>query len=200
MPSPRSSSAMPSVHMLMPYLAHRVGDVRREPARLHVERRREVEDVGVGGLLEMRNARLRAQEGARARSRPCMRSKRFTGVSSVPVRLMALALFTRMSMPPKACGRAARPPRAIATSSRTSSWRPAPGRRPPRSRPRRCGWCPGASGAARAVLAATATLAPSRAARSAIARPMPRVAPVMKRVLPASVVMDCPIACRRWPG
>src|SRR3546814_7903104 len=33
-------------------------------------------------------------------------------------------------------------------------------------------------------LAAIATLAPSRAARSAIARPMPREAPVMKRVLP----------------
>src|SRR6516162_4981574 len=34
------------------------------------------------------------------------------------------------------------------------------------------------------VLAAIATLAPSRAARSPIASPMPRDAPVMKRVLP----------------
>ncbi len=32
---------------------------------------------------------------------PCIRSQLFIGVSSVPVRLMALALFTRMSMPPK---------------------------------------------------------------------------------------------------
>ena len=32
----------------------------------------------------------------------CMRSKRFISVASVPVRLIALALFTRMSMPPKA--------------------------------------------------------------------------------------------------
>ncbi len=30
----------------------------------------------------------------------CIRSNRFSGVSSVPVRLMALALFTQMSMPP----------------------------------------------------------------------------------------------------
>jgi hypothetical protein len=36
---------------------------------------------------------------------------------------------------------------------------------------------------------AIAMFAPSRAARSAIARPMPREAPVMKRVLPDSVVM-----------
>jgi hypothetical protein len=34
------------------------------------------------------------------------------------------------------------------------------------------------------VLAAMATLAPSRAARSAIARPMPREPPLMNRVLP----------------
>src|SRR5580693_46457 len=41
-------------------------------------------------------------------------------------------------------------------------------------------------GCGSAVFAATAILAPSRAARSAIARPMPREAPVMNRVLPAS--------------
>ena len=34
------------------------------------------------------------------------------------------------------------------------------------------------------VLAASTTLAPSRAARSPMARPMPRLAPVMNRVLP----------------
>src|SRR3990170_3400725 len=43
---------------------------------------------------------------------------------------------------------------------------------------------PGSFGCGSVVLAATATLAPSRAARSAIARPMPREAPLMKRVLP----------------
>ena len=30
----------------------------------------------------------------------CIKSKRFSGVSSVPVNEMALALLTRMSMPP----------------------------------------------------------------------------------------------------
>src|SRR3546814_7574111 len=42
-------------------------------------------------------------------------------------------------------------------------------------------------------LAAIATLAPSRAARSAIARPMPREAPVMKRVWLLRVGME-----REW--
>ncbi len=32
---------------------------------------------------------------------PCMRSHFFIGVCSVPERWMALALFTRMSIPPK---------------------------------------------------------------------------------------------------
>src|SRR5512142_967809 len=39
------------------------------------------------------------------------------------------------------------------------------------------------------VFAAIATLAPSRAARSAIARPMPRLAPEMNSVLPLSDVI-----------
>src|SRR6202030_820957 len=41
-------------------------------------------------------------------------------------------------------------------------------------------------GCGSAVFAAMAMLAPSRAARSAIASPMPREPPVMNRVLPAS--------------
>src|SRR5687768_9510428 len=44
---------------------------------------------------------------------------------------------------------------------------------------------PGSLGWGLSVLPRTATLAPSRAARRAIARPMPRVAPVMNRVFPA---------------
>src|SRR5690606_38710179 len=48
---------------------------------------------------------------------------------------------------------------------------------------------PGRRGLGTSDLATMATLAPSRAARSAIARPMPREAPVMKRVLPARVAM-----------
>src|SRR5450631_1399314 len=44
-------------------------------------------------------------------------------------------------------------------------------------------------GCGSAVLAAIATLAPSRAARSAMARPMPRLAPEMNSVLPCSDVI-----------
>ena len=40
------------------------------------------------------------------------------------------------------------------------------------------------------LFAAITTLAPSRAARKAIASPMPREAPVMNRVLPLSVLME----------
>src|SRR6202162_436085 len=46
---------------------------------------------------------------------------------------------------------------------------------------------PGSLGWGVAVLAAITMLAPSRAARKAIARPMPRLAPVINRVLPARV-------------
>src|SRR5277367_1144555 len=41
-----------------------------------------------------------------------------------------------------------------------------------------------------AVLAAMATLAPSRAARRAMARPMPRLAPVTNRVFPAKLIFE----------
>jgi hypothetical protein len=43
---------------------------------------------------------------------------------------------------------------------------------------------PFSRGCGSAVFAAMATLAPSRAARSAIASPMPRLAPEMNSVLP----------------
>src|SRR6266567_2372681 len=48
---------------------------------------------------------------------------------------------------------------------------------------------PGSLGLGSVVLAAMAMLAPSRAARSAIALPMPRLAPLMNRVFPLSVAM-----------
>src|SRR6202008_1572808 len=47
---------------------------------------------------------------------------------------------------------------------------------------------PGNFGFGTSDFAAIATLAPSRAARSAIASPMPREAPVMNNVLPSSVL------------
>src|SRR5262245_18838823 len=48
---------------------------------------------------------------------------------------------------------------------------------------------PGSLGCGLSVLATIAMLAPSRAARSAIALPMPRLAPVMKRVLPRRLMV-----------
>src|SRR3972149_4580430 len=48
---------------------------------------------------------------------------------------------------------------------------------------------PGSLGWGAAALAAMTTLAPSRAARSAIASPIPRLAPVMNRVLPVRLAM-----------
>ena len=51
---------------------------------------------------------------------------------------------------------------------------------------------PGSFGCGVSVLAATATLAPSRAACSAIASPMPREAPVMNSVLPLSDIATLP--------
>src|SRR5215469_16381432 len=61
---------------------------------------------------------------------------------------------------------------------------------------------PASFGCGSAVLAATAMLAPSRAARSAIASPMPRLAPVMNSVLPvrltvALLVLPIPLSVAR---
>lgn len=50
---------------------------------------------------------------------------------------------------------------------------------------------PGSLGCVSAVLAAITTLAPSRAAFSAMALPMPRLAPVMNRVEPDSFLEQC---------
>ena len=51
---------------------------------------------------------------------------------------------------------------------------------------------PSSLGCGSAVLAISATLAPSRAARSAMARPMPRLPPEMNKVLPSSVIAAFP--------
>src|SRR5690606_6973298 len=118
----------------------------------------------------------------------CIRSKRFIGVSSVPRSQMALALLTRMSMPPKASTVAATAARTW-SSSRMSHFNARP--RPPAALTASAAlWMvPGSFGLGTEDLAAMATLAPSRAARRAMARPMPREAPVMNRVLPARSAM-----------
>src|ERR1700675_4407202 len=53
-------------------------------------------------------------------------------------------------------------------------------------------------GCGSAVFAAIATLAPSRAARSAIASPIPRLAPDMNSVLPLSDVIGRPPVMERY--
>ncbi len=102
---------------------------------------------------------------------------------------MALALFTRMSSPPKVSA-ASSTALAMASSSRTSS-AIASALPPAASTSAATVWMvPLSFGCGSAVLAAIATLAPSRAARSAISRPMPREAPVTKSVLPAREAMS----------
>src|SRR3954470_5031149 len=107
-------------------------------------------------------------------------------MASVPDRLIALALLMQMSMPPNFSTVAAT---ASATdwSSRMSptigsAWPPAfsISSAPVYTRPL-------SLGCGSAVLAISATFAPSRAARTAMASPMPREAPEMNSVFPASV-------------
>src|SRR5215212_5230868 len=56
---------------------------------------------------------------------------------------------------------------------------------------------PGNLGCGVSVFAATAMFAPSRAALSAIASPMPREAPVMNSVLPLSDIPASRLSCKR---
>src|SRR3954463_10425339 len=107
-------------------------------------------------------------------------------MASVPDRLIALALLTQTSMPPN-FSTVAETASATDWSSRMSptigsAWPPASSIASAAvyTVPSSLGW-------GSAVLAIRATLAPSRAARTAIARPMPREAPEMKRVWPARV-------------
>src|SRR5215470_7093321 len=115
----------------------------------------------------------------------CIRSKRRMSVSATGVRETALALFTTMSRVPKVAT-----VRSIAAltcaSSRTSTV--SGSALPPAATISSAAvkMVPGSLGCGVSVLAAMAILAPSRAARSAMASPMPREAPVMKSVRPAS--------------
>jgi hypothetical protein len=118
---------------------------------------------------------------------PFIKSNRLSDTSVVEPRLIADALFTQMSMPPN-CST------VLATAEATES--------PSRMSPTIGNACPPASsislaavytvpsslGCGSAVLAISAILAPSAAAFLAMARPMPRLAPEMNMVLPASVM------------
>ena len=98
---------------------------------------------------------------------------------------MALALLTQMSIPPNLChtGGDGRGDLLLEADIAGNRQRLAARLLHPRGRPSEM--VPGSRGSGAAVLATTATLAPSRAALSAMARPMPRLAPVMNSVLPA---------------
>src|SRR5262245_32516189 len=107
-----------------------------------------------------------------------------TGASEI-----ALALLTTMSSAPK-CSAARSIAVLTAASSRTST-ASGSARPPAASLSAAAVWMvPASFGCGASVLAAIAMLAPSRAARSAIARPMPREAPVMNRVFPARDMLD----------
>jgi hypothetical protein len=112
-----------------------------------------------------------------------MRSNRLAGVANVGVRLMALALLIRISMPPNSVA-VFSIAAAICSSSRISHWI---GRATPPAASisfAAVKMVPGSFGFGSAVFAAIATDAPSAAARRAIARPIPREPPVMKILLP----------------
>src|SRR6478735_6028569 len=109
-------------------------------------------------------------------------------VAEVLVSWIALALLTKQSIPPKAW-------MVFATaaftwsSKRTSHTQARP--RPPAASISRTVSCtvPASLGFGVSVLPSTATFAPSRAARSAMARPMPRLAPVISSVFPDKVAI-----------
>src|SRR6516162_384884 len=122
-------------------------------------------------------------------------------VSATLVSKMALALLTTMSMPPKCA--AVRAIASLTAPSSRMSTASANARPPAASISTAAVWMvPGSLGWGVSVFAAIAILAPSRAARSATARPMPREAPVMKSVLPLrdmgdSGVLQLPQTMRR---
>ncbi len=127
-----------------------------------------------------------------------MRSRRFTGVSSVPVREIALALLTRTSSPPNVFT-AVLTAAATASASRTSNCS-ASALPPAVSISFATVWMvPGSFGCGSADLPVTTTFAPSHAKRSAISRPMPRVAPVMNTVFPCNLGIRTPQSAAKAP-
>ena len=196
MPAPRNSSAIPSTHMLIPYFAIVYATWSRNHFGIEIQRRRQRQDVRIaprrGRRFEMRQARLRAQERAahvdaehqvEALHRRRQRAGQADGARVVDQDVDAAERARRSRRPPRA-------PRPRRGCRRRSA---APCRPPPRSPRRRYGSFPAAWGCGSVVFAAIATLAPSRAARSAMASPMPREPPVTKSVLPCE---PCGIARR----
>ena len=172
-----------------PVFRHRVGDV--VAGTIRGSRLSGGDSVRMCGLrpgrrgrLEVRQARLRAQERAahvdaehqvEALHRRRQRAGQADRARVVDEDVDAAERVRPLRRPP----RAPRPRRGC----RRRSAAPVPPRLP-RSRAAAVWIVPGSFGCGSTVFAAIATLAPSRAARSAIARPMPREPPVMNSVLP----------------
>ena len=118
----------------------------------------------------------------------CMRSYFFAARSSEPDRSITEALLTTMSMPPNS------PCVFITASVMSSSLRTSPtigsARPPAASMASAAEWTvPSSFGCGVSVFAMSAMFAPSRAARSAIARPMPRLPPDIRMVFPVRVTV-----------
>jgi len=126
----------------------------------------------------------------------CIRSNRFIDSASVPSSAIALALFTQMSMPPK-CSTAVRAARSTSSSLRTSPTTATA--LPPAASISATAVCtvPGSFGCGSLVLASSAAFAPSLAAASAMARPIPRLPPDMTIVRPRRSAIAPPITSRR---
>ncbi len=177
-------------------LRHGVGGVgARTSSALHVQRRRKHQHMRVGGFAQSAaHARLETRNVPRALTSMHEVEALHLGRFQVPVREMALALLTQISMPPNFATQAATAVRHLFPETDIAA---APGQRLAARlldllRPR-CRWFPAVWDWRSVVLAAMAILAPSRAARSAMARPDPRLPPVMNKVfaLPATRILPC---------
>ena len=110
---------MPSTHMLIPYfeIVYATCSLNHRGSRLSGG-----DSVRMCGLRPASAERCKCgrhaceQRNVPRTLMPNIRSKRFIGVAAVPVRLIALALLTRMSMPPNASTAAATADRTAASS------------------------------------------------------------------------------------
>ena len=185
MPASASSAASAERDHRHAHLRERVGAVAREPARVRRQRRRQREHVRVVGLAQVRQAGARDHE----------RAARVDLLHQVEALHLEVAhrgevdragvVHHEVDAAEPLDGLRRRPPRPRPRRGcrRRSA---APRRRRPRSPRRRCRSCPGSFGCGSAVFAISATFAPSRAARAAIARPIPRLPPDMNMTLSVS--------------
>ena len=163
-PTPRSrnSSAIPSTHMLMPYLAIVYATCGANQRGFIESGGESIRTCGFGAFSSQGRHACVQRNVPRAFTW-CMRSQRFMGVFAVSPRWMALALLTRTSIPPKRP--TAWPTAACTCSSSRMSQATASAFPPARSTSSAAVWIvPGSFGFGTSLLAAITTFAPSRAA------------------------------------